>query len=515
MIGNLSAYTDEIGRTTTYGYDQRNLQTQMSDPLGRATSTTYDKVGNIIAIADALGNATQYAYDALYRRTKAIDALGKATVMAYDAEGNLLSLTDASGNTTSYAYDALSRMDLEVISVEGKALFRSDRYDGAGNLLRMRDRNGRVQTFTYDALNRQTQAQWRNSQGNPIRAVDYTYDAASQLTAASDPDLAYAYRYDAAGRLVSTDNAGTAGVPNVLLSYGYDAVNNRTSVTDTITGIQAGVEAFTFDALDRVTQITQQGTGVTEKRVDLTYDAASQMTGLARYSDIAGTQPVANTTYMHDAAGRLTDLTHERNGIPIADYGFTYDAANRLTQLTTPDGTSDYGYNGRDELTSSNHSYQDDEGYTYDDTGNRTNAGYVAGAHNRLLSDGTYTYEYDNEGNRTKRVAITSGETTEYGWDYRNRLTSVVTKDSSGAIAKSVEQTYDMYNRRIAKSVDSDAGEQPAATEERLLEEGNQFVNQHIPIPPISSLDEFDRLVTQVLGAIATPQSLIPTPLTR
>jgi YD repeat-containing protein len=67
----------------------------------------------------------------------------------------------------------------------------------------------------------------------------------------------------------------------------------------------------------------------------------------------------------------------------------TYDVANRLTKLTTPDGTSDYSYNKRDELTATNHSNQIDESYSYDDAGNRTNAGYVIGEQNRLLSDGS------------------------------------------------------------------------------------------------------------------------------
>ena len=474
-VSNLTAYTDELGRTTAFVYDQRNLQTQVIDPLGHATSTTYDAVGNVATVADALGNTTQYDYDALYRRTKVIDALGKETVMIYDEEDNLLSLTDASGNITNHAYDKLNRLSTESITVDGAELSRQYTYDAASNLVEKENRNGQVQSFTYDQLNRQTQEQWLDEQGSPIRAIDYTYDAASQLTAVRDPDSAYAYAYDAAGRLVSTDNAGSVGVPDVLLRYGYDAVNNRTSVTDEITGVQAGVETFNYDALNRVTRITQSGNGVADKRVDMTYDAASQMTGLARYSDLAGTQSVANTAYVHDAAGRLTDLTHGHNSGVIADYGFTYDAANRLTQLTTPDGTSDYSYNGRDELTGSDHSYQADEGYSYDDTGNRTNEGYSTGDHNRLLSDGTYTYEYDNEGNRTKRVVIASGETTEYDWDYRNRLISVVTKNSSGAISKFVEYTYDLYDRRIAKSVDSDGDGAAAATEERYVYDGEHI----------------------------------------
>ncbi|WP_370623539.1 peroxidase family protein [cf. Phormidesmis sp. LEGE 11477] len=481
-VGNLTSYTDELDRTTTYQYDRRNLQTQVVGPLETEagvpivrTTTTYDSVGNVSTIEDALGQTTTYTYDELYRRTGVTDALGKETVMRYDEAGNLLALTDASGNTTSYAYDALNRMDLDVIEIDGQFLSRSYLYDAVGNLVEQKDRDGRIQSFTYDALNRQTQEQWLDEQRTVVHGIDYTYDAASQLTAVSDPDSTYAYTYDAAGRLLSNDNAGTAGVPDVLLSYGYDAVNNRTSVTDFIMGTQAGVESFTYDTLDRVTRITQSGNGVADKRIDLSYNAASQMTGLSRASDLAGVQTVADTAYTYDTAGRLVGLVHERDGNEIAGYGFTYDAANRLTQLVTPDGTSDYSYNDRDELTGGTHSYQADEAYSYDDTGNRNSAGYETGEQNRLRSDGTYTYEYDNEGNRTRRVAISTGEVTEYGWDYRNRMTSVVTKGSDDVVAKSVEYTYDVYDRRIAKVVDSDGDGIGAATEERYVYDGEHI----------------------------------------
>lgn len=474
-VGNVAAVTDQIGRTTRFTYDKRNLQTGIIDPLGHITTTRYDAVGNVVRVADALGNATQYSYDSLYRQTKVTDALDKETAMAYDAEGNLLSLTDASGNVTSYAYDKGDRLTTESIIVDGEVLTRSYGYDAVDNLTAMTDRNGRTQRYTYDALNRQTQEAWLGVGGDVLRTVTSTYDAASQLKAISDPNATYSYAYDAAGRLISTDNAGTAGVPNVLLSYGYDAVNNLTSVTDTIAGTQRGVETFDYDVLNRVKRITQSGNGVAEKRVDMTYDAASQMTGVQRYSNLAGTQAVASTAYTHDAAGRLTDLSHTSNGSPLADYRLSYDAANRVTQLVTPDGTSDYSYNERDELTGTDHSYQADEGYSYDDTGNRTNVGYATGDHNRLLSDGTYSYEYDKEGNRTRRTEVASGEVTEYQWDTRNRMTQVVTKDSAGAVTKAVEYTYDAYNQRVAKSVDSDGDGAETATEERYVYDGEHI----------------------------------------
>ncbi|MCP4543953.1 MAG: DUF5103 domain-containing protein [Chloroflexi bacterium] len=88
-----------------------------------------------------------------------------------------------------------------------------------------------------------------------------------------------------------------------------------------------------------------------------------------------------------------------------------------------------------------------DESHSYDDAGNRTNTGYTTGDHNRLTADGTYTYQYDANGNRTVRTKVSDGTLTEYGWDHRNRLTSVTFKTSGGTVTKAVQYEYDAYNR--------------------------------------------------------------------
>ena len=58
----------------------------------------------------------------------------------------------------------------------------------------------------------------------------------------------------------------------------------------------------------------------------------------------------------------------------------------------------------------------------------------MVGADNRLISDGTYTYAYDAEGNRTEKFidnnhdgVLDAGDTdvTEYTWDARERPTKV------------------------------------------------------------------------------------------
>jgi RHS repeat-associated protein len=491
-VGNVTAFTDELNRTTTFGYDDRNLLTQITDPLGHSTTRGYDAVGNLKTLTDALNHTTQYDYDDLYRRTQVIDPTNRETVMTYDEMGNLLSLTDAANNVTTYSYDELDRLATETITVDSTDLTRTYGYDAASNLTSLIDRNGREHSYDYDELNRQTQEEWLDDQANLLRTISFGYDAASQLTSASDPDSTYTYTYDLAGHLETVDNTGTPGVPAVVLIYGYDEVNNLTSVTDTLNGTPAGTETFSYDDLNRVTQITQSGNGVADKRVNMTYDAASQLKELNRYSDLDGNLLVADTTYDYDLAGRLTDLTHGPAANPIADYGFSYDDANRLTQLVTPDGTSDYTYNDRDELTEADHTAQADEAYDYDATGNRTD--HTTGDHNRLQSDGTYDYQYDSEGNRTRRENIATGEVTEYTWDHRNRLTAVVTKDSGGAITKQVDYTYDVYDRRITKTVDADGVGAGTATEEHFVYDG-----EHISLV-------FDETGTQTQRYLHGPQ---------
>jgi RHS repeat-associated protein len=268
------------------------------------------------------------------------------------------------------------------------------------------------------------------------------------------------------------------------MAYGYDNVGNQVSRSDTIGGAAAGTVNRVYDTLNRVTRITQSGSGVAEKRVDLSYDAASQWARISRYADLAGAQHVASSHYTYDAASRLTRLAHSPSTTPpapgvvdglFAYYDYAYDAADRITQVSSKDGVSTYNYDVIDQLLGADYSFQGDESYTYDANGNRTNTGYTTGANNRLLSDGTYNYEYDAEGNRTRRVNIATGEVTEYSWDYRNRLVHVTVKSSGGIVLGDFYYTYDVNDRRIAKSVDTDGAGPAAAEVERFVDDGNHI----------------------------------------
>jgi RHS repeat-associated protein len=211
--------------------------------------------------------------------------------------------------------------------------------------------------------------------------------------------------------------------------------------------------------------------------VDYAYNAISQVTNKKRYSDITGTNLVAETNNIYDNLNHLTNITHSNGAIAISSYAQTYDAGSKITGVTGTDGSSTYTYDNTNQLTGADYNFQADESYTYDSNGNRTNNGYVTGVNNRLLEDSKYLYEYDLVGNRTKRTDKLTGDMTDYGWDIRDRLTGLVVRNALGDVTKTAQYKYDVYNQRIAKTVDADGDGAAVATTERYVYGANQNID--------------------------------------
>ena len=127
------------------------------------------------------------------------------------------------------------------------------------------------------------------------------------------------------------------------------------------------------------------------------------------------------------------------------------------------------------QLTGANYSNQNNETYTYDPNGNRTNPGYTTALDNRLQTDGVNNFTYDHEGNLITKTAIASGEVTTYTWDYRNRLTNVRVNDRTGRLTRSDSFVYDALDRRIAKIVDPDGADFFPAFTEHFIYQGDNL----------------------------------------
>ncbi|MHB9048515.1 MAG: RHS repeat-associated core domain-containing protein, partial [Pirellulales bacterium] len=487
--GQLATETDPLQHVTSYEYDTAGRTTKVTqpDPDGTGslrsptTISTYDGVGNLKTVKalssngnDDDGFTTTYEYDALGNLILATDAVGH-THYSYDGVGNRLTLIDPDNNQTTWTYDGLNRVKTETNQL---TLARQFEYDAAGNLLKRTDRNGRVIEYVYDNLSRRTHEYWKDGQ-NTIRTIGYGYDAAGRMETAGD-DLvgSYSYGYDNLDRKTSITQTMLSGltVP-VLLGQKYDAGGNRTQLAATIGTAADLVNDYQYDNVGRmrlVTQGTQTGGNVVApKRVEFGYDAASRPQTTTRYAALTQDDLVATTYYAFDDASRLTGMVHVLPGTPVQalSYAWTFDRAGRITQqVNSTDGTADYTQDDTGQLTSADYTYlTPGEAYQYDANGNRINNGYTVDPNNRLKSDGTKRYEYDNEGNRTKRFTwydldadgvVDNGERfliTEYTWDYRNRLTSVVDRGAEGlASTQVVNYTYDVFNRLVARWIDPD-----------------------------------------------------------
>lgn len=452
---NLTSAADAAGYVTIYGYDELNRLTSVTDALGGVVGYGYDAAGNRTSFTDELGRTTGYVYDDLNRQVKVIDprsTLGNeiATTLSYDESGYLLAITDPLGNATSYAYDALGRMTSRTDPL-GR---RSDYvYDAVSNLIQTTDRNDRVRVFAYDDLDRLVSERWLNEQAQPVNEALFVYDPVGNLLETSDAYSRYTYTYDAVDRLITTDNTGTPGAPSVQLAYTYDAVGNTIHTADSF-GVTVASE---YDARDQlISRLWGNLPYGSEARVDFAYDARGLTDSIRRASDLAGSALSAQTDFAYDALGRLTDLTHtDPLGAVLSDYEYAFDAAHQLLQESHHGYSVDYGYDLAGQLISAERSDAlPHEAYEYDENGNRIGDDLNTDANNQLTTDGEFTYTYDAEGNLLTKTEIASGEVTTYQWDHRNRLVSVTVTSAGGILLSDVQYTYDVFDRRIARTVD-------------------------------------------------------------
>ncbi|GAA6623079.1 putative Ig domain-containing protein [Scytonema sp. NUACC26] len=468
-VGRLVAQRDALGNETKYTYDAQ-LISSITDQLGNTVRFEYDNAGRLTRQIDPFNAVTEFGYDALGRRISEIDPLGRTTTTTYrpdgliasiansqnqktsfeyDLAGNQTAVIDPLGNLTGFGYDAVGRQIRKTDPLGNVATYG---YDGVNNLVQLTDRNNRQRTFTYDGVNRLIQENWLNN-NTPERTINFTYDAVGNLIKSTDVDSTYNFVYDSRDRVTQVNSTGITGLVPVNLNYTYDGTGNRTSVSDNL-GVRVN---STYDVRNLLTSQTWQGTGIDPARVEYSYDSRGDRTQTRRFSDLAGTQLVGSSTFSYDELQRLTSLTHFNGaGSTLANYDYNYNLASILSSETYKAQTTNYTYDGANQLVNADRSVLPDENYTYDANGNRTGSGLIVGANNQILSNGNFNYSYDREGNLATKTNRSTGNVTSYTYDFRARLVGVTDKEASGNTTQSVEFKYDAFDRRISKTVNGE-----------------------------------------------------------
>ncbi|HQY57678.1 MAG: RHS repeat-associated core domain-containing protein [Nitrospira sp.] len=144
-------------------------------------------------------------------------------------------------------------------------------------------------------------------------------------------------------------------------------------------------------------------------------------------------------------------LTATSTQINKADY--VYNPVGNRTSLTDRRGNQAFGYDQLDRLTSASHPLLlDPQAFAYDAVGNRTTGGTVVNQGNQLTADANFAYQYDDNGNLTRKTLLATGNYSQYTYDAENRLTQVQEFAAGNPTAITTSSyRYDGLERRIEK----------------------------------------------------------------
>ncbi len=318
--GNLETYTNRAGVSAYYGHDvcDRETSCYWSDST-RAVYHTYDAAGRLTRLEDTEAGLSYYSYDNANQLTGdyfafAGSGLNRGVAYTYDVDGNRATMTNPdSSQLVQYAYTA--RNQVASITVGGAPPMASFTYDAAGNRLTKALENGTTASYAYDDASRLTTVTHANS-GTNLAALSYGYNAINLRTSGEAGDT---YDYDAADQLATVSYAaGGSG------AYAYDGAGNRTTAT-----VLGATTSYTANALNQYTAVSGSTAPAYDANGNITGFGGATFTHRAADSRLMGATKGADTvTFTRDAQGRV--MTRTINGVKTY---FVYDGWNLVAEF--------------------------------------------------------------------------------------------------------------------------------------------------------------------------------------
>jgi RHS repeat-associated protein len=325
-LGRVTGTRDAAGQLWTTSYDALDRVTSQCDPMGRCATQHFDGNNNLTQF---IKGATQrdFSYDARNRHVQEGRGATVETTLSYSPDYLHTTLTEASGRTVSTTTDVLGRTTtVQYLGSVTNPPRRTRNYawDGANRLQSVADSTAGTISYTYD--NRFDSVA---SESGPAGTVSYGYYAnglRSTLTPSGGSQVSY--QYDAANRLIGLSQAAGTGaaqpatVQNIALNY--DNANRRRQLT-LANGLKLG---YAYDNADQLTAMSwTTAAGLAAGDLSYTYNALGQRTSLSgSLARLLASTPVALAV---GADGRLASenavpLVHDSNGRFTQDAQYTY-----------------------------------------------------------------------------------------------------------------------------------------------------------------------------------------------
>jgi RHS repeat-associated protein len=481
---------DANGNLTNYTYGDANYWrvTQTSFPDGGSTSTTYnfgtnspwnittstaeDSTHNVSGetVLDGFGRVVQtQASDPTPGKTDYVDTV-------YDSIGRVASISnpyqttgDPTYGITQYSYDALDRTTSVVHPDSTQATFNhsgaatqmideGSNSSGSTQVQRMDQSDGLGRLISVCEVTSQSQLGSSNTPvacGQDIAATGflttYGYDALGNRTLVTQGSLTRSYSYDDLSRLTQESNpeSGTT-------TYTYDtgtagSLYQRTRPKPNQTGTATVVTTYTYDNLHRPTGTSYNDSSTPP--VTLSYDQSS-VSGvtlqnyLGQLTNVVAANGTAGTIFSYDTMGRVAEnwqCTPLNCGTSNFSLTYGYDFLGDVTSLGNSKESATYTYKYdtlarptkvQSSLSDSNHPGTLVTVNTYNPLGEVTQA---------TLGNGIVrNMGYDTRGRMTSWTDGPSGSIYSFTLGYAGDSDIVTGNDS---INGNWNYTYDDFNR--------------------------------------------------------------------
>lgn len=479
----LSTSADVNGKVSQSVYTRASGTTVRTSPQNRTNKTVTDTYGRLLTATFATLAPIQFSYDARGRLANIKQGTRSSTI-SYDANGWVSSITNPLGQINALTHDNAGRVTGMTLP-DGRVI--SFGYDANGNLNRLTP-PGRpahlLEHNGFDLLNTYTPPLLANVANE---ATQYTYNNDRQLTKIIRPNgQAAQFNY-------SPNNLNLSSIitPTGTFNYEHDITigkifkttapnglsNNFTWAGNLLTleeirntaGTVLGAVSFTYNSDFKVTNTTVKDVNNKISAIAFTYDLDNLLTKagtmtltraaktgfvtkttlgqaidsytynaiygeLATHTTTIAGLPVFSETLTRDAQGRVVNKTENINGA-VTDYTYAYDSAGRLVE-TTRNGVT-YGQ------------------YVYDGNSNRiggTQAGAAINAQyddqDRLITYGSKTYQYTDNGELQSVTDSVDGTTTSFNYDIFGDTQTIQLPNGSN-----VKYDVDGFNRRVNRIV--------------------------------------------------------------
>ncbi|MEK4852826.1 RHS repeat-associated core domain-containing protein [Paenibacillus sp. FSL H7-0756] len=454
---------------TQYHYDEWSRPVYAIDAAGNDQKAGYDGWGNQSSATDALGNQTVLKYDLKQRKNiRYLLTAGTGEQLNYAEEqlnqwGQVVSRktyldwpSQTKPISESYRYDLLGNVTAYTDpnnNQNDEGVTTAYRYDGLGRLTSLKDALNQTTNYSYDGHGQITNVSIQASGGTPEQINHKTYnalglpiekkDAASQSETMQYNTLGQLlrktdrngsvneYQYDERQQLMSLTINGlvnnTSQTQQIRQIFGGDGI--RTRVTKTFTnGAETASQSLLLDSLGR-TRSYQSKVGSRSVNIQNKIDIVDRMIQIEDVNFSFSTNYQYNKTRLDKVQ---TNGSATLTSAASANAQYTYFGNDQVKSITYPTLTDG-------SILKTEYTYNKALGWT-ETMENTKGSGSLS----------SYTYSYDNNGNRISVSESRNGgaaQTTNYGYDALNRLISITRPGGS-----QTTYTYDVRGNRLTLS---------------------------------------------------------------